>query len=310
LGPDPVLGVTSGAVARLSVVIPCYRHAAELRRCLAGVLSQRAPVRFEVIVVDSGPDAEVARVAGQAGALVVGAAERLGPGEARNRGAREARGDVLLFLDADCVPEPGWLAAGLAAIEAGARLAGGPVLDAPTFHPVGVSDNLLQFAEFPRGRPDGSATHFPGCNLAIARADFTALGGFPAVHLPAGEDGAFSRSMRARFPDGLRFTRAMAVRHWGRTGFGEFLRHHERFGYCRAALDLSLEPGHRRLAARPLMTVPVAAKRLAFILGRGLAWDRGQLARTLLLLPVLAPGLIAWATGFRRGLATREAEPR
>ena len=60
----------------------------------------------------------------------------------------------------------------------------------------------------------------------------------------------------------------------------------------------------------PLMTVPVAAKRLAFILGCGLAWDTGQLARTLLLLPLLAPGLIAWASGFRRGLATAQPGPR
>jgi glycosyltransferase involved in cell wall biosynthesis len=302
--------MTSGTTPRLSVVIPCYRQATELRGCLAGVLGQRTTAPFEVIVVDSGSDVEVAKVARQAGARVVGAAERLGPGEARNAGAREAHGDLLLFLDADCVPEPGWLAAGAAALESGARLAGGPVLDAQPFHPIGVSDNLLQFAEFPRGRPDGPATHVPGCNLAIRRADFTALGGFPRVHLPAGEDGVFSGAVRARFPEGLRFARAMAVRHRGRTAFGDFLRHHERFGYCRAALGLGLQPSHRRLAARPLMTVPVAAKRLAFILGRGLAWDGTQLAKTVLLLPVLAPGLIAWAIGFRRGLTTAEARPR
>ena len=57
------------------------------------------------------------------------------------------------------------------------------------------------------------------------------------------------------------------------------------------------------------MTVRVAAKRLGFILGRGLPWDVGQLARTLLL-RLLAPGLIAWAGGFRRGLATARRRPR
>jgi hypothetical protein len=206
-------------------------------------------------------------------------------------------------MDADCVPEPGWLAAANAALAGPVLLAGGPVLDLRPFHPICVSDNLLQFAEFPRGRPDGAATHFPGCNLAIRRADFEAVGGFPPVHLPAGEDGAFSALVRERHPHALRFVRDMAVRHEGRSGFGEFLRHQERFGYCRAALDLDLAPRHRRLAAWPLMTGPVAARRLGFILGRGIAWDAGQLLRSALLMPVLAAGLVAWAAGFRRGLA-------
>ena len=185
-------------------------------------------------------------------------------------------------------------------------LVGGPVLDARPFHPISVSDNLLQFAEFPRGRPDGPATHFPGCNVAIRRMAFEALGGFPPTSLPAGEDGAFSALVRERHPETLRFVRAMAVRHDGRTRFGEFLRHHERFGYCRAALDLSLAPRHRRLAAWPLMTGPVAAKRLGFILGRGFAWDAGQLLKSLALIPLLAAGSVAWAAGFRRGLAASE----
>lgn len=300
----------SEAAPAVSVVIPCYRHAAELRCCLAGVARQQLEVDFETIVVDSGPDAEVARVADLAGVRVVRGAARLGPGEARNAGAAAARGRVLLFLDADCVPEPGWLAAAHAALTGPARLAGGPVRDFRPSHPISVSDNLLQFAEFPAGRPGGPAIHFPGCNLAIRRTDFDALGGFPPVSVPAGEDGAFSAVARERFPNQLRFVPSMAVRHAGRTGFGEFLRHHERFGYCRAVLDLNLSPGQRRLAAWPLMTGPIAAKRLAFILGRGLAWDRGQLLRSFLLMPLLITGLLAWAAGFRRGLADSSSSVR
>ncbi len=37
-----------------------------------------------------------------------------GPASARNRGAREARGRILLFTDDDCVPMPNWLDAMLA----------------------------------------------------------------------------------------------------------------------------------------------------------------------------------------------------
>jgi glycosyltransferase involved in cell wall biosynthesis len=290
------------AAPAISVVIPCYRHAEDLARCLSALAGQESADAWEVIVVNSGADSEVAAVATKAGVRLVQSQHRLLPGQARNLGAAHALGALLAFVDADCVVEPGWLAAARFALEAGARLASGPVLHARPLHPIAVSDNLLQFADFPSKRPDGPARYFAGCNLAIRRADFQAVGGFPDVTLPAGEDTSFCGTVLARWPGGLHFKRAMRVRHPGRATFGAFLDHHSTFGYCRAALDLHLAPWQRRWGAHRLMTTPVAAKRLSYILGRGWQWDRWQLARTLVLLPIIVPGLIAWASGFRRGL--------
>ncbi|MEO8089216.1 MAG: glycosyltransferase [Gemmatimonadales bacterium] len=286
----------------ISVVIPCYRHANDLTRCLAGLAAQVVEVAFEVIVVNSAADPAVAAAATEGGARLVESQGRLLPGPARNLGATHALGEVLAFIDADCVPEPGWLAAAWTARKAGARLVSGPVLHALPLHPIAVSDNLLQFADFPGNRPDGAARYFAGCNLAISRADFERVGGFPDRSLPAGEDTVFCAAVLACWPDGLQFKRAMRVRHTGRTTFGAFLDHHATFGYCRGALDLHLSPWHRTWGAHRLMAPPVAAKRLSYILGRGAQWDWGQLARTLLLLPIVLPGLFAWAAGFRRGL--------
>lgn len=292
------------AVPTISVVIPCYRHAEDLARCLSGLAGQESEARWEVIVVNSAADPAVAAAATNGGVRVVQSQARLLPGQARNLGAAHALGELLVFIDADCVPEPGWLAAARAALDAGARLASGPVLHARPLHPIAVSDNLLQFADFPPNRPDGPAKYFAGCNLAIRRADFEAVGGFPDVILPAGEDTSFCGAVLARWPGGLHFKRAMRVRHTGRTTFGAFLDHHATFGYCRAALDLHLAPWQRRWGAHRLMAPPVAAKRLSYILGRGWQWDRWQLARTLVLLPIVLPGLFAWASGFQRGLRT------
>jgi mycofactocin glycosyltransferase len=290
------------AVPKISVVIPCYRHAEDLVRCLSGLAAQDSEARWEVIVVNSAADPAVAAAATGGGARVVESQTRLLPGQARNLGAACAVGELLAFIDADCVADPGWLAAGGAALEAGARLASGPVLHARPLHPVAVSDNLLQFADFPPNRPDGPAKYFAGCNLAIRRADFETVGGFPDVVLPAGEDTSFCGAVLARWPGGLQFKRAMRVRHTGRTTLGALLDHQATFGYCRAALDLHLAPWQRRWGAYRLMAPPVAVKRLSYILGRGWQWDRWQLARTLVLTPILVLGLFAWASGFRRGL--------
>ncbi len=285
-----------------SVIVPCYRHARPLRCCLEGLSSARQGDRFETIVVDSGSDGTVgSAAAGLSGVRVVSTPKRLWPGAARNLGARAARGEFLLFLDADCVPEPGWVQAACVALEAGARMAGGPVLDLIPHHPIAASDNLLQFAECPPDRPEGPAARFPSCNFAIRRSDFDTLGGF-AEHLRAGEDVGFSRAASSRWPQGLRFVPRMRVRHLGRTQLRRYLAHQAWFGYSRGVLGNDLRPMQRRLAAHAIMLPGVVLKRLSYILGRTAAWHPRGLLRALALSPLLMVGLCAYAVGLRRGL--------
>ncbi|MGH7631853.1 MAG: glycosyltransferase [Gemmatimonadales bacterium] len=287
---------------RVSVVIPCYRHAGLLRRCLEGVAWDRQGDTFETIVVNIGADPVVAGLAAEfPGVRLVASAERLWPGAARNRGARAAQGELLLFLDADCVPEPGWVRAATAALETGARLVGGPVLDLLPNHPIAVSDNLLQFAEYPADRPEGPVTKFPGCSLAIRRTDFEALGGFPE-QLRMGEDTRFSTAALARWPGGLHFARAMRARHRGRTGLRDFITHQTWLGYARGLLGSDLAPSQRRLAEHAVMAPAVALKRLSYILGCTLRWHPTRVPAAVALTPLLAMGLLGYAVGLRRGL--------
>jgi glycosyltransferase involved in cell wall biosynthesis len=96
--------------ARVSVVVPYYRQQAELDRTLAALARQTHPAdRLEVVVVDDGsPEAPVV----PPGVVVVRQAdEGFRLSAARNLGVRTATGDVLVFLDADTAPEPGYVAA-------------------------------------------------------------------------------------------------------------------------------------------------------------------------------------------------------
>jgi len=97
----------------VSVVIPVYNGRKTLPACLAG-LQRQTHIPDEVIVVDDGSTDGSARVAAQFGVTVL-SQENAGPGAARNYGARVARGDVILFIDADCAPAPDWVEAMLTA---------------------------------------------------------------------------------------------------------------------------------------------------------------------------------------------------
>lgn len=103
---------------RVSVIVPLYNKGAFVRRALDSIAAQTF-ADFEAIVVDDGSTDGGARVvAGYADARFRLVAQRnAGPGAARNRGAREAAGEFLAFLDADDEWLPGYLEEGVRLLE-------------------------------------------------------------------------------------------------------------------------------------------------------------------------------------------------
>ncbi|MGD8792147.1 MAG: glycosyltransferase, partial [Anaerolineae bacterium] len=98
-----------GRPGALSVIVPVYNGAGTLGACLEALAQQTvSPDDYEVIVVDDGSSDDSARIAARHGATVL-RQRQAGAAAARNRGARHARGEILLFTDADCRPEPDWI---------------------------------------------------------------------------------------------------------------------------------------------------------------------------------------------------------
>ena len=103
---------------RLSIIIPAFNEAAYLPATLESVraaieqlyVDPDVEVRVEVIVVDNGSTDDTAAVARTRGARVVQEPVQ-GIARARNRGARHAAGDVLVFIDADVAVPPALLQA-------------------------------------------------------------------------------------------------------------------------------------------------------------------------------------------------------
>jgi len=103
---------SSGVLANsrpASIIIPTFNGAARIGYCLEALAKQAEGAGIEILVVDDGSTDDTAKVAGRYPSVRVITQKNAGPAAARNRGAREAQGRVLLFTDDDCIPLPNWI---------------------------------------------------------------------------------------------------------------------------------------------------------------------------------------------------------
>jgi GT2 family glycosyltransferase len=93
----------------ISIIIPTFNGASRIGNCLDALLKQTTGRDVDILVVNDGSTDNTAEVVrGNPGVRLI-SQRNAGPAAARNRGALEARGTLLLFTDDDCVPMAGWL---------------------------------------------------------------------------------------------------------------------------------------------------------------------------------------------------------
>lgn len=101
----------------VSVIIPVFNDITRLKLCLSALEKQTYPLEHcEIIVVDNGSEEDVASIVTHFPNATFAQEPRPGSYAARNQGIALAKGEYLAFTDADCIPAPHWLEAGIAAI--------------------------------------------------------------------------------------------------------------------------------------------------------------------------------------------------
>ena len=214
------------ATPRISVIIPHRNAHDHLANCLDTLAAQRrAP--DEVIVVDNGsaepPEALCAAHPG----TVLMHEPTPGPGPARTTGAQAARGDVLAFIDADCLADPGWLeAAAREIVRPGTDVLGGDmrVTVARPGEPDPMEAYELEYA-YRMDRYIAREGYTATANLVMRREVFEQVGPFPG--LGVAEDMVWGqRATGMGFA--LRFVPDMRVRHPAHRDMGELQRKWDR----------------------------------------------------------------------------------
>ncbi len=93
----------------VSIIIPTFNGADRIGNCLNALSAQAERHNAEIVVVNDGSTDNTADVVQVFSRVRLLNQANAGPAAARNRGATEARGSILLFTDDDCVPMEDWL---------------------------------------------------------------------------------------------------------------------------------------------------------------------------------------------------------
>jgi len=259
----------------LTVVVPAFNERHAIGRCLDG-LRRQTSAPLDLIVADDGstdgtPDEVAARFPG----VRVLRLPHRGSAAARIAAIAAARGERIAFLDADCVPDPGWVDAA----RKGEGIVMGRVRSEPTFRARLVA--LLDFGEF-LGESVLELRNFALLNVAGPAELFRSI---PLPDVPHSHDRLWAARL-AREGHRIRYEPLQSVLHAPR--LDAFWR--RRASYARRFIaarraDPAL-PGGRLLRLGPLAAPLLAGGRL---------WrDLGRLVRSRRALGI-GPGLPVYA---------------
>jgi len=176
----------------ISFIIPAHNEEAWVGRCVSAIQSAVVAVAEppEIIVVDDASTDATASIARQLGAQVI-RVEHRHIAATRNAGARQARGDIFFFVDADTLVNAPTIQSALRALRAGA--VGGGCL--PRFD--GRLPWWCRLGFSAAERRCRRRNVFPsGACVFCTRAAFQAAGGFNENYY-AMEDVAFSRALKS-----------------------------------------------------------------------------------------------------------------
>ena len=215
---------------QLSVVIPAFNAADTIGDTLGALATQlRDHDAAEILVSDNGStDGTVAAAERWGGDLpirIIDASRRRGQAAAMNIAAQEARGDMLVFTDADDIPLDGWMDAWLG-LDPGVDFASGPVV---WFAAKGNTPPAPEVV--PHRLPTHMGSPYAlGTNLAVRRSVLAEHGWLDET-IPPAQDVELSFRLLSRGVD-LTFVRGAVLGKREREGMWPVLRQYFAYGLC------------------------------------------------------------------------------
>jgi glycosyltransferase involved in cell wall biosynthesis len=286
---------------RFSIIVPSYNRSRELEKCLAS-LAACDQTAAEIIVVDDCSTDDVTGIAQRFGASQFSCVQRGGPAAARNLGAKHAKGEFLIFVDADVVVRPDLLKIVDAEFKNDSALSAlfGSYDDAPAEDDFYSSYKNLLHHHVHQNSSEQASTFWTGCG-AIRKEVFDALGGFnTSLYSRASiEDIEFGSRLR-REGHKIRLVKSLQVKHlkrWTAKSIVTTDVFRRAMPWTRLIVRTKTIPEELNLSWPSRMSAVLAGCWFALLfvlLARGMGWSRISPERILVEMAAVAVGLVGF----------------
>jgi glycosyltransferase involved in cell wall biosynthesis len=293
----------------ISVIIPSYNSEATIGRCLASLESQVDSPAREVILVDSSNDCTVNIVSKQHPKIqVIHLDQKTDPGTARNLGIEKSRGEILAFIDSDCIADRNWLRRITEAHASAYRVIGGAVQNGnDKASIVAWAGYLSEFREFLPTMGLREVMHIPTCNISYKKEIFSQFGLFEGRYYPQ-EDLVYNYRLWKN-GEKILLDPSIRVHHVHRVKASEFFRHQNKIGAATSRVLKILPLQGSFLANHPYLATAslpmLCATKFARTMSIFLKYQPDVIRKRPEALLLLFAGLLFWGYGFAKGAFDR-----
>lgn len=290
-----------------SFIIPSFNSAKTIRHTLDSILTQKQNEFHleEIIVVDSSSDGITKGIlteysSNEKNVVVIRKEKKIAPAVARNLGARQAKGSILIFIDSDIILEEQWLSQMSNAFIDGCKIAGSGISVASFQKNIksAVAQYYLQLNEFIPVGQKREKQFLPSCNLLCSREIFDEVGGFPETR--ASEDVLFG--LKAGERNKIWFLPEIQVEHIFRQGITALIKNQMLLGEYNLIYRRKLSEKIYYKGIMPLILLPLFFSiKILRMNKRILLSGRDNINNYVKILPFFILGLIFWYLGALRG---------
>jgi mycofactocin system glycosyltransferase len=238
----------------VSVIIPVRNRPKEIRMCLTSIIGQAYPVeKIETIVVDDASTDTTPEVVEEFPVRLIRLKRHKQASFCRNVAARQAKGEILAFIDSDCLAHPQWLCDLIPLFGKADVAAVGGRIDA---HEAGkrldyyeqAKSSLMVASYAKQSKIEDPFFYVPACNFLIRRNVFLRLNGFN-IALSVGEDVDLCWRLQDRGHQ-LVYQPKGVVFHKHRNRLAAFCRRRFEYGTSEPLLQ-KMHPGRRKQFLAP-----------------------------------------------------------
>jgi len=284
----------------ISIIIPAYNAQSSIIKTLTSLSQQEYPGQKEIIVVNSSQDETKKIVQSQfPDVKVIQLKKRAFTGDAKNIGLKKAKGEIIAFIDSDCIAEKSWLSTMMKRHRQGHKIVGGSIGNTNFEKIVSKAEYFLELIQLSPGSRARYVKLISTANCFIAKDIFEKYGNFPVIR--KGVDMLFSHNLVEK-GEKILFDPEMKVSHDCTTNLPRYLRKQLLHGeYSMLTRKQAKLPG--AFLSNHLLFIPLLPiVRTFIVLKHIIALEIGLIQDFLLCMPIFLMGTLAWSFGFAKSM--------